>query len=58
MNSWVVWGDGFTPLLEHVSEDEAKQYVEDRPNSDLYLVDEDGNEYEYNQATGEWSEDF
>lgn len=58
MNGWAVWGDGLMPLLEHVSEDEAKQYVEDRPNSELYVMDDDGNEYVYNQSTGEWSEDF
>jgi hypothetical protein len=45
--TWDVWGDGDDPVLAGVSEGTAKQFVETSERGDLYIQNEDGDEFEY-----------
>lgn len=47
--TWQVWGDSEDPVLDGVTEEAAKQYVENNTldMDDLYVQDAEGNEWEF-----------
>ena len=54
---WDVWGDGVEPVLTNVTEEEAKQFVIDNlsKRSDLYVADDSGDEWTYDEENERWS---
>jgi hypothetical protein len=48
MTTWQVWSDDYSPVLDGVTEEVAKKFVEeDTSSTNLYIQDDEGNEYEY-----------
>jgi hypothetical protein len=55
---WTVWGDSSEPVKRDLTEEQAKDYVIANvgTRSDLYVEDEEGNEYEYDEVARKWRE--
>jgi hypothetical protein len=57
MGQWQVWGSSKSPLLEG-SEEDVRQYILDNADKadgeGWYIMDPDGNEFEYDSVNERW----